>query len=197
MRARQPDGGTVSAMHADDRLALARAVARAPRARIVSADNSASDQVPLTDALTSGRAYFVVPRAELMAIDVDLPSDPVRAADILASFDRLIDAAVKHGVSRLVLPSGRRGHSHGYFVVGTGPARTRLEHWCKSHGLDVRNQGIRPPGSPHRSGRGEAWTHGSSVPAALAALRATVVDKAVQSLTAELCPPIRDCPGFS
>lgn len=175
-------------MRAQDRVELARAVTRSPRARLLSPDNTASRPVPLEHAVRSGGAYFVTPRTDLLVIDVDLPDDPTKAGDVLASFDILMDGAARHGVAHLALPSGRPGHRHGYLVAGTGAGRARLERWCKTRGLDVRTHGVRPPGSPHRSGKGHVWEAGYPLEHALAVLNSPVQAAATEQLAADLCP---------
>lgn len=108
--------------------------------------------MPLDEAVTSGRAYFVVPRPDLLVVDADLPQDPALAADRLASFDLLVEAADRCGVAHVVVASGRPGHRHGYLLLPAGRARSLVEQWCRDRGLDVRDRGVRPPGAPHRDG---------------------------------------------
>lgn len=175
-------------MRVQDRVALARAVTSSPRARLLSPDNTASAPLALERAAGSGSAYFVTPRRDLLVIDLDLPHDTTQSGDVLAAFDMLMDAAAQHGVAHLALPSGRPGHRHGYLVTGTGPGKARLERWCKDRGLDVRTYGIRPPGSPHRTGRGAAWEAGYPLAHALAVLASDANDDATAALAGHLCP---------
>ncbi|SDF96075.1 hypothetical protein SAMN04487781_3092 [Cellulosimicrobium cellulans] len=167
---------------------LADAVASAPRARMLATDNTASAPVPLDEAVASGRAYLVTPRAGLLVVDLDLPADPTRSADRVASLETLLHGAATHGVPHLRVPSGRPGHAHAYLAVGSGPERARLERWCTERGLDVRTRGIRPPGSPHRSGRGRAWHPEDTVEDVLAALTAAPSAEASAALASALCP---------
>lgn len=166
------------------RLELARAVSRADRARLLDPNNVAGQAVSLAEAVASGSAYFVTPRADLMVVDVDLPDEG--AGDVLAAFDMLLDAARDARVPFFTTTSGRLGHAHGYFVVAPGDDRVRLERWCREQGLDVRTQGIRPPGAPHRSGVGP----GSDCdgPGALEVLRQVPERAHVRALARALCP---------
>lgn len=134
-------------------LQFARAISAQRRARLLAPDNSASDPVPLADAVASGKAYFVTPRSDLLVVDADLPDDADAAAHRAAAFDLLIEAADRCGVPHVVVASGRDGHRHGYLLVGMGRSRLMVEEWCRARGLDLRDRGVRPPGSPHRDGR--------------------------------------------
>lgn len=177
-------------MQVEQRTRLARAVARADTARLLNPDNSAGPRMPLDRAIASGRAYFVSPRLELLVVDVDLPADPAAAADVLAAFDLLLQEAARAGVPHATVPSGRPGHHHGYLVTGTGPARGRLERWARERGLDVRTQGVRPPGSPHRRASVPApWLpEPDEVDAVVTALTHPADVEATSRLAARLCP---------
>jgi DNA-binding transcriptional ArsR family regulator len=134
-------------------LELAYAVAAQRAARLLEPDNSASGLLPLEEAVASGRAYFVVPRCDLLVVDADLPDDPVAARQRASDFDLLIETAGRSGVQHVVVASGRAGHRHGYLLLGEGHYRQLVERWCRERGLDLRSRGIRPPGAPHRDGR--------------------------------------------
>lgn len=143
-------------------------------------------------AVSSGEAFFVTPRRELLVVDADLPEDPARAADVLSSFDLLMEAADRAGVPHLAVASGRPGHRHGYLVAGSGAQRARLERWCRERGLDVRTQGVRPPGAPHRLTAQMATElvdlTRAEVSHAVAVLTAPVDGDAVARLAADVCP---------
>jgi hypothetical protein len=172
-----------------EQLALARAVTVQRRARLLAADNSASEPLSLTEAVGSGQAYFVVPRADLLVVDADLPEDPTQAADRAAAFDLLVETADRAGVPHVVVASGRPGNRHAYLLVGPGRSRLMAEQWCRSRGLDVRDRGVRPPGAPHRDGRHAAVAICPSDPqAVVAVLRGPVDEDAANRLARRLMP---------
>lgn len=171
-----------------ERLTLARAVARSSFVHLLGPDNVAGPGVQLEVAVASGQAYFVTPRRELLVVDVDLPSDSSLTADVLSAFDFLVDAARRAGVPHVSVPSGRPGHQHGYFVVGTGPHRVRLERWCRERRLDVRTAGVRPPGTPHRLSVTTGWAPEVDVRRTVAVLRSSADDAATGRLANQLCP---------
>lgn len=171
-----------------ERLQLARAVARGSFARLLTADNVAGPGMNLHEAVESEQAFFVTPRRDLLVVDVDLPDNSRASAEVLASFDLLLDAAQRARVPHTAVPSGRPGHVHGYLVVGTGQNRVRLERWCRSRGLDVRTSGIRPPGSPHRHSATTGWEPDLDAQEILTALAQAANEDATASLANQLCP---------
>lgn len=171
-----------------ERLQLARAVSRGDFAHLLDEHNVAGPGVRLEGAVASGQPYFVTPRRDLLTIDMDLPDDPRRSADVMSSFDILMDAARRAGVPHVSVPSGRPGHQHGYLVVGSGTHRVRLERWCRSRGLDVRTSGIRPPGTPHRITGELAWSTSVDVRTVTSALTSPVDEQAAGRLANQLCP---------
>lgn len=173
-------------MLATDLLALAEAVTSLPHARTLGADNTASRPIPVDEAVRSGLAYLVTPRPGLLVVDLDLPKDPTRTADVLAAFDELITTARHTGVPTLVVPSGSPGHTHAYLVTGTGPHRARVATWARRHGLDVRDRGVRPPGAPHRALPGRAWDPDLNVAEVLAVLTAPADGDATAALARRL-----------
>lgn len=176
-------------MSSESQLDLARAVARGRRARLLNADNTAGASVRLEDAVASGQAYFVVPRPDLLVVDCDLTGDPSRSADRAAAFDLLAEAAERCGLAQVTVASGSPGHRHGYLLTGPGPSRAVIERWCRDRGLDVRDRGVRPPGSPHRDGRHVAAVISPSDPRrALAVLSGPVDTDAATRLARRLSP---------
>lgn len=175
-------------MRTTDLWDLAKAVTATNYARLVHPDNTTTDPLPLHDAIVTGQAYLVIPRPELLVLDVDLPSDPTRTADLLTHLDHLTTTAHHAGVPTWTVPSGRPGHSHTYLVTGTGPARARLAHWATSVGMDVRTHGIRPPGAPHRNGTTRAWDPTWAPQDVTSLLTAPANPTATSTLAAELCP---------
>lgn len=137
----------------DQQLAIVRAVTAQRRAFLLDADNSSSRTCSLAEAVGSGGAYFVVPRGDLLVVDEDLPEDAAAASERAGAFDVLIEAADRAGVPHVVVASGREGHRHAYLVLGGGRARLMVAQWARERGLDTRERGVRPPGSPHRDGR--------------------------------------------
>jgi DNA-binding transcriptional ArsR family regulator len=170
-------------------LDLARAVARGGRARLLSADNTAEASVPLAEAVRSGRAYFVVPRPDLLVVDADPPAEADRARAQAEAFDLLVEAAERSGVACVVVASGRPGHRHAYLMAGPGSDRQLLESWCRERGLDLRDRGVRPPGAPHRDGAHRAELLSPSHPdRALAVLESVPDVHAVARLSRKLSP---------
>lgn len=167
-------------------VAAALALSRSDVARPVHADNTGGVSGRLREVAAQGGAYLVVPKVHILAVDVDLPADAAQAAARDRAADELVAAAHRAGVPTLVAPSGRVGHRHVFLVVGVGNNRVRLERWCRERGLDVRNQGIRPPGSPHRSGA----RPDVDVAAAAAVLTRPVDDDASRALASALCPMV-------
>lgn len=175
-------------MNIDDRLVLARAVTDSGRARLLEADNSSSRSVDLSEAVTGEGSYFVVPKPDLLVIDLDLSDDSSLNPDRLATLDLLLEAAARHQVPHVHLPSGRPGHRHAYFVIGHGEPRDRLERWCQARGLDVRTHGIRPPGTPHRNVSVLAWDDDLHPHHIATVLGARPSPSASAALAAELTP---------
>lgn len=182
--------GTVPAVSSpEQQFLLACAVSAQRRARLLTPDNTASDPLPLAEAVASRRSYFVVPRNDLLVIDADLPEDPDAAAARAAAFDQLIESAHQCGVPHVVVASGRPGHRHGYLLMGTDRSRAMVEQWCRTRGLDVRDRGVRPPGSPHRDGRRVAAAIVPSDPAAVVTVLSAPVDReAARRLGRRLLP---------
>lgn len=78
------------------------------------------------------------------------PSAAQRRIQALKALEEALGAV---GITPVVVASGRPGHRHLFASVGPpGRHRTAIERWCREAGLDVRTNGVRPPGSPHRSG---------------------------------------------
>jgi len=170
-------------------LALARAVCARDTARLLNPDNSAGPPVPLADAVASGSAYFVTPRAGLLVVDLDLPADTGRAAAAARAFGHLIAHARGAGVPVLVSASGTGDNRHAFLAVDPGADRAVIRDWCQARGLDVRDRGIRPPGSAHRDGTGVSTLLAPvSVADALTALSAGADPVAGRALARALAP---------
>lgn len=101
----------------------------------------------------AGRSFAVVPSSDILAIDCDAAGDPSTTHARLEALDRVRAALEAAGCTPVLIASGRPGHRHLFARVGISPRhRSALERWCRHVGLDVRTNGIRPPGAPHRSG---------------------------------------------
>lgn len=172
-------------MRTVERLALARVVARSDYAREITERNHGGRALRVGEAVALEGAFFVLPRRELLVVDLDVVD-----GDAVGAFEGLVAAAKRAGVAHLVCSSGQVGHRHGYFVVGgAGPLRAQLVQWCRARGLDVRDRGVRPPGTPHRSGVGRVeLPDGVGVDEAIAVLGAGVDEGAVEEFVSLVCP---------
>lgn len=170
-------------------LQLARVVSATRVARLLNPDNSAGRALSLEEAVACGAAFFVTPRPDLLVIDADLPADPEEGARRCAAFDLIVEAADRVGVAHVVVASGRPGHRHAYLLAGTGQDRALVEQWCRNNGLDIRTQGVRPPGALHRDGRHVAVPISPVEPAeAVEVLSGQVNRAAVARLARSLVP---------
>lgn len=135
------------------RLALAEAVSAQPAGWRLDPDNRVVARAPVAELVDADAPFAVVPRAGLLVLDVDLTGLSAAAATGRQGvLDRLVAAAVRGRVPYVLTASGRPGHRHAFFLVGSGPDRVLLESACRAAGLDVRTRGIRPPLAAHRLG---------------------------------------------
>ncbi|SDO34874.1 hypothetical protein SAMN05660199_01770 [Klenkia soli] len=140
------------------RLALTRVVTDAPTGWALDAGNRAAGRAAVAELVAADAAFAVVPRPDLLVLDVDLAGvSPTAAAARGRALDALLRAAAGAGVPHVVASSGRPGHRHAFFVIKpAGADRTALEAACRAAGLDVRAAGVRPPLAAHRlGGRGQ------------------------------------------
>jgi hypothetical protein len=125
------------------RLALTKVVARPQSpARYLSPDNRGDEAVSLSDAVTSGRAFFVKVAEEILALDADRPE----GLSTLAVFDGRLKEV---GLSPVVVASGRPGHGHLFVRFRDCLDQRRWREEARLAGFDIRSD-IRPPLSPHR-----------------------------------------------
>jgi hypothetical protein len=173
------------------RLALARAVSRCSNARLLRADNAGGKHVALVDAVDNDLAFFVTPGPDLCVVDCDLPADPLAAARRRTALELLVTTARSCAVPHVVVASGRPGNSHVFLTVRPGRERDTVSTWCRERGLDIRDQGIRPPGTVHRDGVHRAELVSPAEPGcALAVLTARPSSDGVRRLAHALTPVI-------
>ena len=174
---------TPSAVDRSDLLALARAVSAGDWAYELGPTNKLGCRYPLADLCAAasvagqgpgGPAFVVVPKPGVLTVDLDTSGrsdeDAAAAAEAL---EELRGAIARTGVGAVVVASGRPGHRHLFANLGQDHRAARaVGEWCRSRGLDVRDQGIRPPLSPHRLGAEVSLLSHAGPQAALVALAA-------------------------
>lgn len=130
----------------------------------------------ISDAVASGRPFFVPVREDLLVVDQD---DPAKAGTLL-DFKRELEA---QGLKPVLVASGQAGHHH-LFARCTPRWRLDLESRARELGLDVRrgSRAIRPPFAPHRLGGHSFVLEPDDVEEALARLTAPGLPAWVQDL---------------
>lgn len=109
-----------SAGTAAEVLALAEAVSRARHARLLSATNESDGTAALTEAVDSGRSFFVFVRDDVLALEFDEREHLPVVADIVQV---LGDAGITPGV----VASGREHHVHLFARLPRGPLRAAID----------------------------------------------------------------------
>lgn len=132
---------------------LARAVMRAGgKARLINEDNSTDRWVPLDEAVESGQAFLVTPKAGLVALDLDTDELVTEGHKVRTWAENTL------GASTVLCASGRPGHQHLWIRL---PEDIPTEVFSEQVSLNypgipkqaIRGEsGTRPPLSPHRSG---------------------------------------------
>lgn len=140
----------------DLRLAFANTIVHPDnrRLRLLNEDNASVRETNLEEAVRSGETYMLTPSRGLLVLDEDHTWDVSVNVVRSAAIDKLVECAEESGLKYVVVDSGRKGHRHLYLVFGVNRASRILREdaadWARTQGLDVRDHGIRPPGSPHR-----------------------------------------------
>ena len=111
-------------------------------AAIINADNKAVRHCSLESAARSGKAFFVRPRPEVLAVDFD-KDNAVAAANRLYWWCRML------GLPALLIRSGQEGRRHVFCWPKDNIQGAQLTKAANDDGGDVR-VAIRPPLAPHR-----------------------------------------------
>ena len=140
-------------MDEDDITGLAQAFATAvarpgASAGLIGPSNELLGWVSIPDAVTSGRAFLVEPRDDILAVDLDSGHDRAWAAVVRTSLE-------PSGCRFVETNSGRPGHGHLWIVAPPGWGhdylKAQMEDAAGANRAQVRTSGTRPPYSPHRS----------------------------------------------
>src|SRR5439155_4132620 len=126
--------------------ALAKAVA-APESKAVLLDaNNRADgpPIPIEEAVATGRAFAV--QLALHVLGTDLDDLALMAAFVEFSADLLA-----HGITPVIVASGRPDHRHLFAAVLSGELRALLTARAAALGLKLTSS-LRPPLTPHRLG---------------------------------------------
>ena len=140
-------------IRSDEVLSLAIATAKAGgNALLIDQDNQPQGWVSLSEAVESGQAFAVEPKAGLVALDLDTPELVSEGRKVKAWADNTL------GASTVLCASGRPGHQHLWVRLPediTAEFFTELlkENYPGISGDAVRSKSAtRPPLSSHRSG---------------------------------------------
>lgn len=125
------------------------AIPGAPVGRI-GTDNQSLGRTTIDAALNAGHTFAIAIRTDVVPIDVDDEQPEV--------IDDLIRFMESMGWEYLVFGSGRLGHHHVYVVAASEPHANSVADVLRTHlsqvDATVVHRGyLRPPGTPHRSGR--------------------------------------------